>query len=109
MCGCGEACETRSMSPYAPIDEGLRRWALKNNFDISTECKEGEVRMFHMATHTGTIQVWVEPKADARFEVVACNNRLGSAKRLDRVPVAGAEIGSALDDLIALVGRWKVW
>ena len=93
------------MSPYASIDEGLQRWAVRHNYAIATEYKDSDVRTFFMATKSGAVQVWVEP----RFDVVACNNRPGSARRIGRVPVIGTEAGSALDELIALVGCWKSW
>jgi hypothetical protein len=97
------------MSLYTPIDDGLNRWAQENGFEIACEYRKIEVRMFFWATQGGTVQFWVEPKHDGIFEVVACNNRLGSAKRLDRVEVVGTDIGSALDDLIALVKCWEKW
>jgi hypothetical protein len=64
--------------------------------------------MFHIATRPGTVQVWIKPK-DGSFDVVSCNNRLGPARRLDRVQVAGTDIAAALDNLIALVNQWQPW
>jgi hypothetical protein len=97
------------MSPYASIDEGLERWAARHNYAIATEYKDCDVRTFFMATKSGAVQVWVEPKSDGRFDVVACNNRPGSARRIDRVGVIGTEVDSALDELMALVECWKAW
>jgi hypothetical protein len=97
------------MASFASIDDGLHRWASDHKINVSTEYKDFEVRTFFLAARSGTVQVWIEPQDDGRFEVVGCNNRPGAAKRLDRVPVAGTDIGAALDGLIALITRWKQW
>ncbi len=97
------------MSPFAVIDDGLRRWASKNNVEVATVFKDYEVRSFLLTTCSGAVQVWVEPQINGRFDVVGCNNGPGVAKRIDRVPVASPDIGAALDDLTALITRWKPW
>lgn len=94
---------------FKSVDENLRRWASAHNVSISEEYKDYEVRSFFVSTRCGPVQVWVDPEHEPRFEVVACNNRLGDERRIDRVPVNGIEIGSALDTLVALINRWESW
>ena len=95
------------MSSFASIDEALRRWAVENKLYVATEYKECEERSFELATRFGSVQVWIEPGASGIFEVVGCNNRTGAARRLERVAIAGAGVGPALDHILAFVRKWE--
>lgn len=95
------------MSSYAPIDGDLRTWAAEKTFHLATEYKDCEVRSFEVATRFGSVQIWVEPQLNGGFEVVACNNWPGSARRLERVPVLDAKIVPALDDLLRRIHVWN--
>ncbi len=58
------------MSSFAPIGETLHKWSVENRVHIATEYKDCEVRSFEVATQFGSVQVWVDPQADGRFEVL---------------------------------------
>jgi len=66
-----------------------------------------DVRSFELATRFGSVQVWIDPQADGRYDAVACNNRTNAARRLNRVEIEGTAVGPALDRLLAIVKHWE--
>ncbi len=97
------------MSLYRAIDESLYRWAAANQVVVLQEYKDFEVRSLNFWTDYGYVQMWVDPQSGEKYEVVASNNRQGAKRRIDRVPVDGADIASALNGLVALVQGWEPW
>ena len=100
-------CDTLFMTLYTPIDDALRQWAGRNGIHIATEYKDCEVRSFELATQFGSVQIGIEPRSHGGFDAVGCNNRLGEARRLERVNIQQPDVGPALDELLASVRRWK--